>query len=102
MREDIEVLENHAHLLPVEINVHLGRLGHLALFDHVLLFLGQVAGDLVALEVDLAAFRLFQQVQAPQEGALAATGGADDGDDLALFNGLTDAFQNVQLAVALM
>ena len=51
---------------------------------------------------DLAAFRLFQQVQAPQEGALAAAGGADDGDDLALFNGLADAFQNVQLAVALM
>ena len=96
------MLENHAHLLPVDINVHLGRLGHLALFDHVLLFLGQVAGDLIALKVDFSAFRLFQQIQAPQEGALAAAGGADDGDDLALFNGLADAFQNVQLAVTLM
>ena len=96
------MLEHHAHLLPVKIDVHFGRLGDLSLLDELLLLLGQVAGDLIALEVDFAAFWLFQQVQAPQKGALAAAGGADDGDHLALFNGLVHAFEDVQLAIALM
>ena len=102
MGEHIEVLEHHAHLLPVKIDVHLAGLGELSLLDELLFLLGQVAGDLVALEVDFAALRLFQQVQTPQKGALAAAGGADDGDRLALFNGLVHALEDVQLAIALM
>ena len=67
------MLEHHAHLLPVGIDVHMA------------------AGDLLALEENLTAFRLFQQIQAAQEGTLAAAGGADDGHHLALFNGFADA-----------
>ena len=36
-----------------------------------------LAGDFLSLKENLALFRLFQQVQAAQEGALAAAGGAD-------------------------
>ena len=102
MGEHVKVLEHHAHLLPVDVNIHLCGLGELSLPDHVLFFLGQIAGDLSALEVDLALFRLFQKIQATQEGAFAAAGGTDDGHNLALFNGFVDAFQDLQLAKALV
>ena len=68
MREEVEVLEHHAHLAAVEVQVDL-----LA-----------VEGDI--LEVNGAGGRLLQEVQAAQQRRFAAAGGADDGHDLALFH----------------
>ena len=68
MREEVEVLEHHAHLAAVEVQVDL-----LA-----------VEGDI--LEVNGAGGRLLEEVQAAQQRRFAAAGGADDGHDLALFH----------------
>ena len=68
MREEVEVLEHHAHLAAVEVQVDL-----LA-----------VEGD--TLEVNGAGGRLLEEVQAAQQRRFAAAGGADDGHDLALFH----------------
>ena len=62
------MLEHHAHLAAVEVQVDL-----LA-----------VEGDV--LEVNGAGGRLLQEVQAAQQRRFAAAGGADDGHDLALFH----------------
>ena len=59
------MLEHHAHLLPVEVDVRLG------------------IRDVHAVEVYAALRGLLQKVQRAQEGALAAAGGADYDDDLA-------------------
>ena len=68
MREEVEVLEHHAHLAAVEVQVDL-----LA-----------VEGDI--LEVNGAGGRLLEKVQAAQQSRFATAGGADDGHDLALFH----------------
>ena len=63
------MLEHHAHLPAVEVDVHL------------------FVRDVHVVEVDVAGGGDLQQVQAPQQGGLAGAGGADDGDHLALLNG---------------
>ena len=64
--EQVEVLEHHAHLLPVEVDVQL-------LPVRAFLF-----GDVHALEDDGAGGGDFQQVQGAQERGFAGAGGADD------------------------
>ena len=66
MREEVEVLEHHAHLAAVEVQVDL-----LA-----------VEGDI--LEVNGAGGRLLEEVQAAQQRRFAAAGRADDAAHLAL------------------
>ena len=66
VREQVEGLEHHVHALAHGGDVHAG------------------SGDVTAVEFDLAAARLLKAVEAAQEGALAATRGADDGNHLAL------------------
>ena len=60
------MLEHHAHLLAVEVDIQL-----LAVF---VLFLGNIH----ALKDDRAGGRLLQQVQGAEKGGLAGTGGSDD------------------------
>ena len=67
--EQVEVLEHHAHLPAVEVDVHL------------------FVGDIHVVEVDMSRGGHLQQVQAPEQGGLAGAGGADDGHHLALLNG---------------
>ena len=66
VREEVEMLEDHAHLLAQLVDVDL--------------FLR----DIDAVEQDRSARRRLQQVQAAQERALARAGGADGRDDIAL------------------
>ena len=68
MREEVEMLEHHAHLAAVQIDVHLG------------------IGDIDAVKLDGAVSRRFQQVQRPQQRGFARAGGSDDDDDLAAAN----------------
>ena len=57
--------------------------------------------DILAVEDDLAAVRLFQPVQAAQERGFAAAGGADQHHAVAFVNGQVYAFQHLQTAVIL-
>ena len=66
VREEVEMLEDHAHLLAQLVDVDL--------------FLR----DIDAVEQNRATRRCLQQVQAAQERALAGAGGADGRDDIAL------------------
>ena len=60
VREQVEVLEHHAHLAAHGVDIHLR------------------VGDLRAGKGDGAGCRLLEQVQAAQERRLAGAGGADD------------------------
>ena len=81
--EHVEVLEHHAHLLPVPVHV------------------GALPIDLLALEDHVPAVGLLQKVQTPEEGALAAAGGADDGDGLPLMDLQVHALEHLKAAEAL-
>ena len=83
--EEVELLEHHAHLLTVLVDVLALSLG----------------ADVHAVEEDLAGGRRFQQVQAAQKGALAAARGTDDGHDLVLFKINADVLEHVELMEAL-
>ena len=68
MREKIEVLEHHSHLLPMPIDVDLfGRQLH-------------------ALKINLPGGRLLEQIETPQQGGFAGAGRSDDRDHLAFFH----------------
>jgi hypothetical protein len=82
--EQVEMLEHHAHLLPVQGEVHL------------------LAGDVHPVEDDGAGGGRFQQVQAPQECALAAAGGPDHRDDVALVHVHRDAVQRLDVAAVVV
>ena len=64
MGEQVEMLEHHAHFLPVEVDVHLG------------------VRDVHAVKDDGAPGGPLQQVEAPQEGGFPGPGGPDDHHDL--------------------
>ena len=83
--EEVELLEHHAHLLTVLVDVLALPLG----------------ADVHAVEEDLARGRRLQQVQAAQKGALAAARGTDDGHDLVLFKINADVLEHVELMEAL-
>ena len=74
------MLEHHAHFLTVQGQVHL------------------LAGDVHPIEDDGAGRRRLQQVQAPQERALAAAGGADDGHHVTLADVRRHAVQRLDIA----
>ena len=85
--EEVEVLEDHAHFLAVEVDVHLFRLA--------LLVDPGGLGDVNAVEENLAACGDFQQVQAAQQGGLAGAGGADDHHHIPLVDIHADIVQSV-------
>ena len=64
IREEVEVLEHHAHLLAVLVDVNV-RLG-----------------DIDSLEEDLARGWELEKIERAKEGGFAGAGGADDDDDL--------------------
>ena len=66
--EQVEVLEHHAHLLAVQVDV------------------GVFVGDIVILKEDLAVGGLFQKVQRAQHGGFARTGGAHNDHHFALLD----------------
>ncbi len=66
MREEVEMLEHHAHLLAVEVDI------------------AALIGDIDAVKENLSAGRNLQQVQAAEERRLAGAGRPDDDDDFAL------------------
>ena len=82
--KQVEMLEHHAHLLAVEVDVH------------------RLAGQIHAVEEDGAGGRLLQHVQAAQQRGLAGTGGADDGHHLALVDVQVTAIQRVNGAVVVL
>ena len=59
------------------------------------------AGDVLAVVEDLAAGGGLQQVDAPQQGALAGAGGADDAGDVALLHREVDVPQDLMGAEGL-
>ena len=76
VREQVEVLEHHAHLLAHSVDVGFVHLG--------------------ALKFDAAGGGDLQPVQAAQKGRFAAAGGADQADHIAAVNIDIDALQHVQ------
>ena len=81
--EQVKALEHHTDVLTQFVNVAaLGR-------------------EILAVEPDVARVRGLEQVEAAQEGRLARTRGADDGDDLAGVNGQVDALEHLERAEAL-
>ena len=83
MREYIELLEYHADLLTVEIQVGALWVEHISFKD------------------DLSACRFLQQVETSQEGGLSASGRSDDRNDFAFDDLFIDAFQDLQITEVL-
>ena len=83
--EQIEVLEHHAHLLPVHIDVHL--------YPFSLGIDGVFLGDVHAVKENMTAGGHFQQVQTAQQGAFAGAGGADDHHHISLVDVHADIVQ---------
>ena len=82
--EQIELQEDHPHLLPQQVDIRAG------------------SADVVSLKDNAAAGRLLQTVQAAQKGRFARAGGPDDRHNLALENLLIDASEHLVAAEALM
>ncbi|MPN13372.1 hypothetical protein SDC9_160693 [bioreactor metagenome] len=78
MGKQVKVLEHHAHLLTVLINVQLHRLPVLSLRPGL--------GDIHTVKDDGALRRFLQQVQAAKERGLSGAGGADDHHHVAPVN----------------
>ena len=78
--KQIKVLEHHAHLLPVQVNIALG------------------VGNFYPIHKDGTIGGGFQQVQAPQKGGFAAAGGADDHHHFAFFHFGINALEHLQAA----
>ena len=78
--EQVELLEHHAHAAAVQVDIDLS------------------VYEVRALEVDGAARRVLQHVQAAQKGAFAAARRPDDGDLFALLDLIGDIVQHGQLA----
>ena len=93
MGEEVEALEDHADLGPLGADLR------------VLQLVEPVAGLPVAHELavdgQLAAVDLLQVVDAPQEGALAGAGRADEAQHLAPADGQVDALQDLEPAEGL-
>ena len=73
MREEVELLEHHAHVATDAVDIGLG------------------VGDGLAVDENLAGGGLLEAVQAAQERGLAGAGGADDADHLSLLDVDVDA-----------
>ena len=69
MREQIEVLKNHAHFAAVEIYVRF------------------CVRKLLAFKDDCTRGRVFKQIERAEEGGLSAAGRTDNYDNLAFGNG---------------
>ncbi len=84
MREEVELLEDHADPAPygVDVDVRVGEFG--------------------AADEDLALAGFLQQVHTAQQRRLAGAGRADDADDLALADLQVDALEDLVVAEGLV
>ena len=89
--KQVELLEYQAKVQAVFANLFIGQGGGVVCVDQRL----SVHGD-------GAAAGGLQKVQAPQQGGLAATGGADDHQHIALFQRKVNAFEHLGIAKALL
>ncbi|MNV70157.1 hypothetical protein D3C71_1631030 [compost metagenome] len=78
MRKQVKLLEDHPHLLAGRVDVML------------------TVCNRSAFECNLAPGRLFQQIQAAQEGAFSRAARSDDNYDFPFMNCQVNAFQNFQ------
>ena len=76
--EEVEALKDHADLLTQGVEI------------------GVQDGQVLTVEPDVAAVRLFEKVQTAQQGGLAGAGGTDDADHLAFVYVQVDAFEDFQ------
>ena len=76
MREQIKVLEHHAHLLTMMVNVHF------------------LLGNIHIMKPYMSCIRNFQHIQASKKCTLSRTGRADDHDHFTFMNIQVDSFQN--------
>ena len=90
MREEVELLEDHARAQPQLADL-------LALVPRALAALQAESGDL-----DGPLGRVLQEVDAAQEGALAGAGPPEDDDHLALVDLEIDPRQHLDVAKALV
>ena len=79
MREKVEMLKDHTHLLTVEVNVGTA-------IEHVL-----------AVKDDLARGRDLKQIERTKEGRLSGARGADNDDDLAALNSGVNSVERLDL-----
>ena len=84
VREEVERLEHHTHLLAHQM-------------DGI-----TFSEDILSIDDDTASGGLFQQIQAAEQSALACTRGTDDGDDLAAMDVGIDVFQHIERPVAFL
>ena len=84
MREKVEMLEHHAHLAAVFVDVLLGFC------------------DVGAIEENFSRCGDFEQVQAPEEGGLSASGRTDHDNDIALVDGVGDIVDGLEFPVVVM
>ena len=92
MGEEVELLEDHADPLADEVEVPALLAGARA----------RALADVVALEEDLALLGRLEQVDAAQQRALAGAARAEDADDFAFGDVEVDAFEDLELAEALV
>ena len=83
----MEMLKDHANLLPILIQLLLFQL---------------LIGNLCTFEKYLTLFRLFQQIQATQKRTLSTAAGANNADYLALVDHLIDPAEHRELAKAFL
>ena len=76
MREEVEVLEHHAHMRAHLIEVDAG------------------GGYVLSVDYDLTGGRDFKHIQAAQKGAFSSAGGADDDYLLAVFDFTVDSVKD--------
>ena len=79
MREDIEMLEDHAHLLAMQVDVD------------------ALIGDIDAVEDYLTAGRVFHAVETAEERALARSRRSDDTDHFSIVDGLVYAPEDLEI-----
>ena len=94
MREQVELLEDHADLLALAGNVALVQLVELAV--------GLAVADQLTVDRQAAGVDLLKVVDAAQEGRLARAGRTEQAHHLAAVDGEVDALQHLVAAEALV
>jgi len=83
MGKEVEVLKDHSHVAALPAGLGIGHETQLALvFDNT---------DQFIVDTDGSSIDAFEVVEAPQNSALARTGGPEQTDDLARLNAQRDA-----------
>lgn len=95
MRPQVKVLKHKTDFAAQAVDL-------LAVGGHQLAVFRGLELEFFAGHQDLALVRVFQQVDAAQEGGLAGTGGTQDRDHIAVASGQRNTFKYLQLTIAFM